>query len=77
MYGRYTLENMWNADHVPLPFCINMKRSLNPKGEQCWIATVGASGLDKRQATIHLCIRAKGEQIMPMFYYISWFVLSY
>ena len=66
-YGRYPLEYIWNADHVPLPFCINMKRSLNPKGEQCWIATVGSSGLDKRQATIHMCIRAKGEQFMPCF----------
>ena len=26
-YGRYPFEYIWNADHVPLPFCINMKRS--------------------------------------------------
>jgi len=40
---------------------------MNPKGEECWIAVVGPSGLDKRQATLHLCIRADGEQFMPPF----------
>jgi hypothetical protein len=66
-WGSYPPRYIWNADHVPLPFCVNLKRSLNPKGEPCWIAAVGASGLDKRQATIHPCIRADGEQVMDIF----------
>ena len=53
-WGAYAPTNIWNADHVPLPFIVNFKRSLNPVGEDCWIAQMGASGLDKRQATIHL-----------------------
>ena len=53
-WGAYAPTNIWNADHVPLPFIINFKRSLNPIGKDCWIAQMGASGLDKRQATIHL-----------------------
>ena len=66
-WGSYPPEFIWNADHVPLPFCVNLKRSLNSKGQPCWIAAVGASGLDKRQATIHPCIRADGEQVMDIF----------
>jgi hypothetical protein len=66
-WGLYPPSHIWNADHVPLPFCVNLKRSLNPKGEPCWIAVAGPSGLDKRQATIHPCIRADGDQVMPIF----------
>lgn len=81
VWGAYPPTNIWNADHVPLPFIVNFKRSLNPVGSDCWIAQFGASGLDKRQATIHLwyliivitfnilsylySIRADGEQLMP------------
>ena len=67
VWGAYPPSRIWNADQCPAPFCINLKRSLNPKGEPCWIVHVGPSGLEKRQATIHPCIRADGEQIMPPF----------
>lgn len=67
VWGAYAPRHMWNADHVPLPFTINLKRSMNSKGTRCWIAHVGPCGLDKRQATIHPCIRADGEQFMPPF----------
>ena len=43
------------------------QHSLNPIGEPCYIASPGPSGLDKRQFTLHLCIRADGKQLMrPM-----------
>jgi hypothetical protein len=71
IWGAYRPENIWNADHIPLPFSIDLKRSLNPKGEDCWIAVTGPSGLEKRQATLHLCIRADGEQFMPPFILFS------
>lgn len=67
IWGAYPPSNTWNADHVPMPFCVNLTRSLNPKNDVCWIAHVGASGLDKRQCTVHLCIRADGEQVVPPF----------
>jgi hypothetical protein len=64
VWGAFPPENIWNMDQIPLPFCINLKRSLNPKGESCWIAVVGPSGLDKRQCTLQSTIRAKGPQLM-------------
>ena len=36
------------------------------KGQRNWIACLGPSGLDKRQATLHICIRGAGEQIMEL-----------
>ena len=67
IWGAYPPENIWNADHVPLPFTINLKRSMNLKGDDCWIAHVGPCGLDKRQASLHLCLRARGKQLMKPF----------
>jgi len=40
---------------------------LNQKNEPCWIAVAGPSGLDKRQATVHPCIRGDGEQVVDIF----------
>jgi hypothetical protein len=65
IWGAFPPNRIWNADHIPAPFAINLKRSLNPKGQPCWIAVVGPSGLDKRQATLHPCIRAAGAQLAP------------
>ena len=48
-----------------MPFAYPRKRSLNPIGEPCKISGVLSSGLAKRQASIHLTIRASGEQIVP------------
>ena len=53
-WGAFAPSHIWNADHVPLPFIVNFNRSYNMEGQDCWIAQMGASGLDKRQATIHL-----------------------
>lgn len=65
-WGAYPPLFIWNADHVPAPFAINCKRSLNMKGQACWIVSAGPSGLDKRQCTLHICARAIGPQIMPI-----------
>jgi hypothetical protein len=54
IWGAFPPAKIWNADHIPLPFSVNLKRSLNTKGSDCWIVEVGPSGLDKRQATLHL-----------------------
>jgi hypothetical protein len=54
---------MFHCDQIPIPFVFGGTRSKNPRGEQCRIAQPG-SGLDKRQATLHLTIRAEGEQIV-------------
>ena len=55
-YGRWLPQNRYNVDQVPLPFVIEMKGS-----EQVWVSQP-SSGLDKRQATLQLCIRAEGQQ---------------
>ena len=62
-WGAFPPECWWNADHVPAPFCLAARRSLNMKGSPCWIAVFGPSGLEKRMATLHPCIRARGDQL--------------
>ena len=42
----------------------NIKRTLNSIGRTVWNATPKGSGLEKRQATIQLCIRAEGPQVV-------------
>ena len=43
------------------------RRTYNPKNESCWILNQGASGSEKRMATLVLTLRAEGEQIVPPF----------
>ena len=62
-YGRFTPGHMFHCDQVPLPFVNGGGRSLNMKGKACRIAKPG-SGLDKRQVTLHLTIRAEGDQLV-------------
>ena len=62
-YGRFPGWLQFHTDQIPLPFCFGGLRSKNPRGKQCRIAQPG-DGLDKRQATVHLTIRAEGEQIV-------------
>ena len=64
-YGFFAPSCMWNCDQLPMPFALNPRRSYNQKGQPCWIAKVGPSGLDKRQCTVHLTLRAEGDQIVP------------
>ena len=53
---------MYNVDQVPLPFVIDQDKTYEMKGsEQVWVSQP-SSGLDKRQATLQLCIRAEGQQ---------------
>lgn len=61
-YGRWLPHNRYNVDQVPLPFVIDQDKTYEVKGnEQVWVSQP-SSGLDKRQATLQLCIRAQGEQ---------------
>ena len=47
---------------MPLPFVIDQDKTYEVKGsEQVWVSQP-SSGLDKKQATLQLCIRAEGEQ---------------
>ena len=49
-------------DQVPLPFVVDQDKTYADKGsKQVWVPQP-ASGLEKRQATLQLCIRASGEQ---------------
>ena len=61
-YGRWLPQNRYNVDQVPLPFVIDQDKTYEVKGsEQVWLSQP-SSGLDKRQATLQLCIRAEGKQ---------------
>jgi hypothetical protein len=64
IYGHFKPSQHWHVDQVPMPFSYPRNRSLNKIGEQCKIIGV-SPGLAKRQCTIHLTIRAWGEQIVP------------
>jgi hypothetical protein len=63
-YGRFPARRMFHMDQIPIPFSISSKYTLNMKGQRCWIAEPGDSGLDKRQMTLQLTIRAEGPQIV-------------
>ena len=61
-WGRWLPENRYNVDQVPLPFVVNHGQTYADKGsKQVWVSQP-TSGLDKRQATLQLCIRGSGKQ---------------
>ncbi|XP_014675269.1 PREDICTED: jerky protein homolog-like [Priapulus caudatus] len=61
-YGRWSPENRYNIDQVPLPFVVDQDKTYDVTGnKQVWVSQP-STGLDKRQATLQLCIRAEGEQ---------------
>ena len=61
-YGRWLPRNRYNIDQVPLPFVIDQDKTYDFTGnKQVWVSQL-STGLDKRQATLQLCIRAEGEQ---------------
>jgi hypothetical protein len=64
-FGCFPPTHIWNTDQIPMPFSLNPNRSYNVRNTPCWIAVVGPSGLDKRQATVQLTIRADGAQVAP------------
>jgi len=65
LYGLLTPDVTFNVDQVPLPFAVNDEITMDIVGtERVWIKQLG-SGLDKRQCTLQLCIRARGEQPKP------------
>lgn len=62
VYGRFSPERMYHMDQVPLPFALVTNRTLNAKGKPVYIQLPKGSGLDKRQATLQVTIRAQGAQ---------------
>lgn len=61
-YGRWTPKNRYNIDQVPLPFVVDREKTYDVTGnKQVWVSQP-SSGLNKRQATLQLCIRAEGDQ---------------
>ena len=61
-FGRWLPKDRYNVDQVPLPFVIDQETTYDVAGtKQVWVSQP-ASGLDKRQATLQLCIRAEGKQ---------------
>jgi hypothetical protein len=73
VWGHFHPSQHWSWDQIPLPFAVPYARSLNPKNESCHISQneyLGATGkpscgLTKRQATLHVTLRASGPQIVP------------
>ena len=61
-YGRWLPKNRYNVDQVPLPFVVDQDKTYDVTGnKQVWVSQP-STGLDKRQATLQLCIRAEEEQ---------------
>ena len=55
-------RNRYNVDQVPVPFVNEQDKTYETLGAtQVWVSQPSA-GLDKRQATLQLCIRATGVQ---------------
>jgi hypothetical protein len=65
-YGRFPAFLMFHMDQIPIAFDVGSKRTNNGMGSVCFIRRVLGSGLDKRQATLQLCIRADGEQVVRL-----------
>jgi len=66
-YGRFSPGAYFHMDQIPLPFVPASERSLNEIGQPNFILMPKGSGLDKRQCSIQLCIRAEGRQLVrPM-----------
>jgi hypothetical protein len=63
VYGRFSPFHMFHADQSPCEWAMPGKRTLNIQNTPCWVWQPG-TGLDKRFITIHLCIRAAGDQII-------------
>ena len=66
-WGAFLPKQRFNVDQSPLPFVINAKKTYDiveeSKGHEhnTWISQPG-SGLDKRQCSLQVCIRAEGKQ---------------
>ncbi len=61
-YGRWIPEQRYNVYQVPLPFVVGQEKTYDICGsKQVWVSQP-SSGLEKRQATLQLCIRASGMQ---------------
>ena len=61
-YGRWMPKNRYNVDQVPPPFVNEQDKTYDRLGaKQVWVSQP-SSGLDKRQSTLQLCIRADREQ---------------
>jgi len=64
-YGMYDHYRTLNVDQIPLPFASADVRTIDFVGVgRVWIRSAG-SGLEKRQCTLQLLIRAKGKQPIP------------
>ena len=58
--GKYLLANIANCDQTPLQFEFLSGTTYENKGNKTVWVQSQQSGLDKRQATVHLCIFADG-----------------
>ena len=64
-WGKFNCSNTFNVDQVPLPFASADPRTLEFIAvKRVWIKQPGA-GLEKRQCTLQLLIRALGKQPKP------------
>jgi hypothetical protein len=64
-WGQFCPHTTFNVDQVPMPFANDDEITMDFVGtRRVWIKQLG-SGLEKRQCTLQLCIRALGEQPKP------------
>jgi hypothetical protein len=55
---------VYNVDQVPLPFVVGFGFTYDSVGaERVWVRQYGSGSLEKRQATMQLCVSAAGCQV--------------
>jgi hypothetical protein len=72
-WGNFPPELHFSWDQIPAPFAVPCGRSLNPVNTPCHVNAMeflggtgkAECGLTRRQASVHLTIRAVGPQIVP------------
>ena len=64
VWGVFGPEACFNVDSVPLAFADSSKTTIARKGSER-VSIIVPSGMDKRQATLHITIRPRGEQPHP------------
>lgn len=65
VHGKFGRRHTFNVDSVPMSFFDTSRTTVERKGAVRVSIIIPGSGLDKRTATLHLCIRPFGEQPYP------------
>ena len=69
--GQYELRDIGNVDQTPLPFTFNTGKGYDTTGTSTVWHRGHASGLEKRQCTVQLCIGRKLLMLFKTYYWVN------